>query len=622
MVACSARPSTVPARSATAFCSRPAQRMTKSAVTPPGPRTCTSARTLPAALIAPANPAGHLDAGDEARPGEVEVDDLVPEVRPAPAAQPDARPVEVHPPAGDGIRDRERGRSGKPPVVDRRGVPRRRVGRRRVRQRGGEAGDDAHLGDLLRAGRVCEGEVLDEARVEPGRAAVRVVERRHVEGVLDLHVGRGREARGDLLCLRRRGDRVEVAVEHERRHRRVGRAGRVGRVRAGRRGPPKAGEHALVVGARPGLGREGVEGPGRVGRQPRVGFRLPAGHRRGEVPQLRVVVADDRQVERLGGRRRVLAAHIDGDDLGREAQHRRVVAAVGRLERREEVAPEARIPVAGRCDLDERVLVQPDARPRAVAVGGEADDRAATHPDGEVGEQPERIGGRAVRAAAHDVEAEPDRLEEVGPRRIRARQRVRPVQRDRAQPARVAQGVGLRRVGAVRVPVEIDAPGAQRADDRLDVLHRLRGRVEVALRAYLLRAIPGARDVADGGDAEGPAAERAAPPRPAQVDQEEVAPQRDRPPHLDAPQPVGRDREAGASLDGHHGGEPRLGAKPARVALEVDADLRPVRTRAVERDGNEAAGRPPVELERLGRARGDDRGRRRKIRDHRSTIGR
>jgi hypothetical protein len=329
-------------------------------------------------------------------------------------------------------------------------------------------------------------------------------------------------------------------------------------------------------------------------------------------------VADDREVERLGPGGRIVGRRFHRNRLGGQAHDRGRVAQVGRPDPGRQVTPEPRIPVAGGDDLHERVLVQADARARPVAIRREAEDRLLAHPIGEARDQLDRISGRAGdRAGARELQPDSDRLDEVGPGRVRSRERVGGVERQRAEPVWEAKCVRLRGVGSIRVAVEVDLPGVQGAKHCLQVLDRLRGREEIALGADLRRAAAGGGHVIASRPRERLAAERRAPARSPQVDEHEVAPARNRPPELNPAGTAGRHRIPRSAIERHHRRDPRLGAQPARVALEVDADGLPARLRPVERNRHVAALCRPVELPRLGRAGRED-GRRRRWRRRQS----
>ena len=196
-------------------------------------------------------------------------------------------------------------------------------------------------------------------------------------GVLDVDERASREAAGDDGRVGERRDVVEIAVQDQRRHARIG--GRRRRRRVGPRGrrPAQAGQRALEVGARPRRRRERRERAGGVVRERRAHLGGTLGHRRRRSPQLRIVVADDRQVERLRVEPRVAVGPVGGDRLGGEPEQRLRVAGAGGPGGGEDVAPHALVVEPRHQDLDERVLVDADMGGRAVAVGRGADDRVA-----------------------------------------------------------------------------------------------------------------------------------------------------------------------------------------------------------------------------------------------------
>ena len=321
-------------------------------------------------------------------------------------------------------------------------------------------------------------------------------------------------------------------------------------------------------------------------------------------------MADDRQVERLRVEPRVAVWPVGGDGLGREPEQRLRVAGPRRPGGGEDVAPDALVVEPRHQHLDERVLVDPHMCGRAVAVGRGADDRVLPDLRDQPLHGPHRVGapGRAPRpAAARQPQRAPRAGGEVGQRRVGAGQLIGAVEHERAQLPRIPEREGLRRVRPVRVPVEVDAADAERTQHGGQILHRLRGVIGVARRPELSSAAGGAGDVAEDVVPERRAVERIRPAGAAQVDQQQIAPGRERPPELDPCRTVGRRREPGAALDREHGRDRWPRAVRSRPALEVDPDRAAVRQRPRERDPHE----PADVVCASARARGaDDRGRR------------
>src|SRR5262245_1488085 len=86
-----------------------------------------------------------------------------------------------------------------------------------------------------------------------------------------------------------------------------------------------------------------------------------------------------------------------------------------------------------------------------------------------------------------------------------------------------------------------------------------------------------------GRPREGLAAERHAPARPPQIEEDEVPTCRDGPPQVDTAGAAGRDCISGPTFERDDRRDARLVALRSPIALEVDADRPSVRLRSVER---------------------------------------
>jgi hypothetical protein len=188
----------------------------------------------------PARDAAYRHAGHQPNALQPEDDRPVARVRPAAAAQADARAVVVDPPPGDHVGDRCRSRRRKSPVAWPRVVARGRTDSSEAVNAAREARDEVHIADPPRTGCVSGREPAEEANVEPGRAAIRVADHGDVKGVPELDEGRIRKAPRHFARARGRSDRVEVAVQDEGRYGRIARARRIGWIRSPRRGPVEA----------------------------------------------------------------------------------------------------------------------------------------------------------------------------------------------------------------------------------------------------------------------------------------------------------------------------------------------------------------------------------------------
>ena len=243
---------------------------------------------------------------------------------------------------------------------------------------------------------------LHEPGVDARGAVVLIAQRLHVVHVLDHHQLRVGEVRCHLLGVLERRDVVEVAVQDQRGHVRIGGAGRDRRIGLRRRlRPVHAGQGALVVEAGPDADRERVERRRRVAGKASTGPSRRGPKRRAGRPRLRVVVADDRQVERLRERGGIGAVVDVEAVLGHQSQQRPVVAGARRGDRGRQVAQDAEVAVD---DLDggrQRALVDDNVLPGAVAVGGVADDRVGAHAIAPAARScGDRIADRAARPAA------------------------------------------------------------------------------------------------------------------------------------------------------------------------------------------------------------------------------
>ena len=195
--------------------------------------------------------------------------------------------------------------------------------------------------------------------------------------------------------MRRVGERrdvVEVAVQDQRRH--PGIRGRRRRRRVGPCGrrPLEACQRALEVGARPCRRGERRERPGGVVGERRAHLGGALGHRRRGIPELRIVVADDGQVERLRVEPRIAVRTVRGDRLGGEPEQRPRVAGPRRAGGGEDVAPHRLVVEARHQNLDERVLVDADMGRRAVPVRRRTNDRIAANAGDEPRDDPHGIG--------------------------------------------------------------------------------------------------------------------------------------------------------------------------------------------------------------------------------------
>ena len=167
-------------------------------------------------------------------------------------------------------------------------------------------------------------------------------------------------------------------------------------------------------------------------------------------------------------------------------------------DRGEQVAVHRDVPVAR---LDQRRhggLVEADADAVAVRVAAEAGHGARAHARDQPPHHRDRIlaaGGAAGTPRAHEPQRALRRLGEVAEARVGAGHRIGAVEHERAEPVAVVDGERLGGEGAVGVAVEVDAPDPQRVEHGGDVVDRGAGAVEVAPRAELARAAPGAPHV-------------------------------------------------------------------------------------------------------------------------------
>ena len=188
-------------------------------------------------------------------------------------------------------------------------------------------------------------------------------------------------------------------LTHQRRDRGIGRLRVDGRLGARRARPAQAGRRPLVRQRGPLGARERRE---LRGRQRGSGRRqlLPASlERRRGIPHLRVVVARDREVERV--RERAHGRRVGNElRLGHEPQQRRAVAVLERVQRGEQVAVHRQVAVARLDDRGERRDVEQHAGPRALAVDADAAHRPRADALDDPLQHGERILARAPRSSA------------------------------------------------------------------------------------------------------------------------------------------------------------------------------------------------------------------------------
>ena len=398
--------------------------------------------------IAPAHGARHPHSGHERDVAQRKDGQIAAGVRPGAAAEADAAPAQVRPPALQGVGNRGGARGRHPPVAHGRTVTRRRERRGDPREPERERRHDPHLGRALGTRGVARAQGAYEVLVDRGGAVVLVLERRHVAAVLHDDERAAREPRGDHPRIGQRRDVVEVAVQDQRGHVRVRRRRRHRRVGERRRRPAQAGERALVVEAGPFLRGERRERPARIGGQARADERRAQRDGCPGRPQLGVVMADHRQVQRLGELPRVAVRPIGGDGLGHEPQERRGVARERRPGGREDVAPHALVVEARLQELRHRVRVGGHVDAGPVGVWRDPGDRVAADPAQQLPDQRQRMAAR--RAAGTALAGQNERAlrapGDVGKGRVGPGQLVGAVEHERPQPVRVADREGLGRV--------------------------------------------------------------------------------------------------------------------------------------------------------------------------------
>ena len=372
---------------------------------------------------------------------------------------------------------------------------------------------------------------VDEVGHDGRRASPPVVEGRHVAGVRDEHERRVREERRGGRALRRRCERVEVAGEHQRRD--VGEAGVRARGRIVVVGAPatsRTRSSSLAVDA---CHSSGVQGANVAGCSRCLSARRaasiaaqPFGGRRGGVEDRRVVRAGRRDADagRVDGERVVADEH---GVVGEQAQQRSLVtrqprgrsgielAVHGPVGRRRQHATTARLtasavtstvsPSASVTSACDRRSAAPTRRERR--SGSDVGSSLAAHVASRSHTRSNAMSAAGMRSAWNGSAPTTGRALSS----TRLRELVAVAGRER-----------LRDDRAVRVPVEVDVPGAECVHHRGEVVGGRRRAVLVAGSAQRAPRSRSTAAIVGSPLLERGAVERSRPARASRVDEKEV----------------------------------------------------------------------------------------------------